>query len=134
MKTWIPLNDGIGASYPFQADDEYIVEYNSRIVDPEHITTPEWYTETTAFIDITDVDPLPTIGWVLTKTGWEAPPPPVLSPGEIAAQAVQDAELAQTEKDNAFIRASLEAVRSGKALSQNDRDRLMILQLSRTVV
>lgn len=80
MKTWaVADSDGVIVDV-FQADQDFIDNFEERVVEPDHIATPPWYGKGESIYDITDVDPLPGLGWYsVGENRWaqpELPPEP----------------------------------------------------------
>lgn len=128
MKTWVPVTDGVVVSYAFQASDEYIEEYAARVVDPEHITTPNWYGKTTKFVDVSSEKNIPTIGSVLKNGKWIAPP---LSAEEQERQEALQIYTARKEADDSFVSEMRLKIESGDTLTEVERDRLSVIQAER---
>lgn len=131
MKTWVPVNAGTIVHYPFQADDDYIANYGERVVDPAHLMTPDWYTKTTAFVDVTGVDPLPTIGFTLSNGQWAAPPVTAEEQAALDAAAQQEAARAADDSFVTDMRAKIDA---GDALTDEERDKLAVIQAERGAI
>lgn len=85
---------------------------------------PAW-AEGTMLHDVTDVDPPPRGRWIRTDVGWEAPDEMEIV---IGGNAEEDT---LRSADNVFIEEMLTKVRAGDALTQDERDKLTILQLVR---
>lgn len=70
MNTWVPVNNNVIVSWPFQADKEYIENFKENIVISDRNTTPSWYNETTRFLDVTSINPTPDIGFYKEGENW----------------------------------------------------------------
>lgn len=86
---------------------------------------PVWPTPV-SFHDITDLTEAdrPRPRWTRIDTGWQAP-----AQKEIVVGPPPDPARAA---DDAFIQAMLKKIRAGAPITQDERDKLTVLQLART--
>lgn len=110
------------------ADADFIAELQSNIADPDVDTGA--FTSDQRFVDVTDKGV--GVGWKRAGNGrFTAPVPPEPTPEELQAQ--EDAEAAATRRtaDDAFLAGLQDKVAAGESLTQDERDRMALIQLSR---
>lgn len=113
------------------AGQEFIDTLIEHIADPD-IDSGE-YDESNRFVDITDRDPQPNIGWARAKNGrFIAPVPPEPTAEEVAAREQAEAEASARADDDAFLAELDTRVRGGGRLTQDERDRMDLIRLRRT--
>lgn len=125
LKKWVVVDQTGLAVDVFQAEQSYIDNYETTVVKDEGYVTPPWWSVGVTFVDVTGVLPQPTVGWTHSGTTWTPPttPPPGPTP-----------EQKQRVTDDAFITSMVAVIKGGGSLTQDQRDRLMVLQLDRTAV
>ena len=120
------------------ADQEFIDSLSDAIADPD--TNTGTLTPKHRFVDVTNVDGAADggpgsaigIGWKKAKNGrWVAPTPPEPTQAELDARAAAEAQNAQRAADDEFLAAVQAKVNAGTSLTQDERDRLTLINASR---
>ena len=124
-QTWALLDaDGVVANV-IVADEEFIASLDDLIDDPD-TDTGDLAKGKRYRVD--DLDEPVSVGWKRSRNGrWVAPVPPEPTEEELAARAAAE----QRAADDAWLADALGKVRGGGKLTQDERDRLALIQASR---
>lgn len=135
-ETTFALLDGDGlVTNVIVADQAFIDGLPAQIADPDVDTGDLTFDKA---VDVTNVDGAADggpgsaigIGWKKARNGrWVAPVP---TAEEAAAQAVVDAAAAKRATDDAYLAGLRTKVEGGQELTADERDRLALIQLSRS--
>lgn len=117
------------------ADQEFIDTLQAQIddenVDTGAIEFARAYDITSVVAD--DSTPSPGIGWRRARNGkWVAPTPPEPTQEELDARAAAQAEADRRAADDEFLAGLRTKMDAGETLTQDERDRLALIQLSRS--
>lgn len=108
------------------ADEEFVISLSMQIADPGVDTGGFSHDQT--FVNVTDLDPRPGVGWVKDGSEFIAPIPTL---EDQVAQEAARAEAEQRSADDEFLAGIQAKVTTGKGLSQGERDRMDLIRLIR---
>lgn len=108
------------------ADQEFIDGLTAAVADPNHDTGT--LTVDHVYVNVTALDPQPGVQWTYKNDVFVAPLLPEPPPKAAAAQAAMQAQ--RTEED-VFLTGLRDKMAKGVYLSQDERDRMQVIQLTR---
>lgn len=69
MKDWVALNTSGIVVGAFSAEQDFVDNFETVVVDDRSKSTPSWYADGAEFYDVTGVEPRPLLGWYRTSAG-----------------------------------------------------------------
>lgn len=124
-QTFAVVNDDIVVN-TIVAGQKFLDQLKKQI--PDDAVDTALFSKRDIFIDITNLDPKPGLGWTMTKKGVFSPPVvPEPTKEEITAQNKAEQQAANSADDAQFRVAMQDKLRQGQTLTQNERDRLLAL-------
>lgn len=99
IKSWVPVDGDVVVHYGFDAAQSYIDNYEAQVVEREDRTTPPWYHEGVTFLDVTAMNPKPTLGSFKQGNQWlDGNPSLTVDDASIPADGAAVAKVTFTQK------------------------------------
>jgi hypothetical protein len=130
-ETLFAIIDGSGAVVNVIVAEQEFVDSLPDLIADDGVDTGD-LTSAHKFVDVTDKDPQPGIGWTRAANGkFVAPAVPEPTQAELDARAAAEAAAEARAADDEFLAGLQTKVAAAESLTQDERDRMTLISLTR---